>query len=329
LLGYSEVEMLKGDIAGFYNLDLKEKFLGGREYFEKGQSLVNYENRIVTKSGEMKWLSWTAVPINEEDVIFAVAKDITEKKQLELERENILESISDCFYALDNDFNFSYINAPAQILMRKSNEDLIGKNIFETYPHFKEGLFYEKFQQVLREKEPTHFEIQFNDSSNWYEESFYPTADGISIFFRSINERKRIEKEINDAYIEKNTILESITDGFFTFDRQYRVTYINKSAEKQLRIQRNQIVGKKLNEVFESFDTTISKQEYDRALQTNEAVHFEEFFGPLETLFEVSAYPSELGLSVYFKDITESQRQNALELLEKAVLEKMQIQMQN
>lgn len=322
LLGYSESEMLKRDIASFYNPDLEENFFGGKENFDKGQSLVNYENRIITKSGEMKWLSWTAVPINEEDVIFAVAKDITEKKQLELERKNILESISDCFYALDNDFNFTYINAPAQILLRKSNEDLIGKNIFEIYPFLKEGLFYDKFQQVLYEKQPTHFEVQFHDSSNWYEESFYPTADGISIFFRSINERKRIEKEINDAYEEKNTILESITDGFFTFDRNYNVTYINKSAEKQLKIKWDQIVGKNLSEVFVSFDTTISKQEYDKALNTNEAVHFEEYFSPLETLFEVSAYPSDLGLSVYFKDITEAKRQNALELLEKEVLEK-------
>ena len=322
LLGYSEAEMLKRDIASFYNPELEEKFLGGKEKFEEGQSLVNYENRIITKSGDMKWLSWTAVPINEEDVIFAVAKDITEKKQLELERENILESISDCFYALDNDFNFTYINAPAQILLRKSNEDLIGKNIFETYPFFKEGLFYEKFQQVLFEKEPTHFEIQFHDSSNWYEESFYPTADGISIFFRSINERKRIEKEINDAYAEKNTILESITDGFFTFDRNYRVTYINKSAEKQLKITWNRFVGKILWDVVAGEAAPVSKIEYARALRDNTAVHFEEFYSPINTLFEISAYPSELGLSVYFKDITEAKRQNALELLEKEVLEK-------
>jgi PAS domain S-box-containing protein len=165
--------------------------------------LVNYENKLVTKSGKVKWLSWTAVPIPEEAVIFAVAKDITERKQMEIEREDILESISDCFYALDNDFNFTYINKPAQILLRKNAEELIGKNLFEIYPFLKIGIFYENFQKALSEKEPIHFEMQSKDSANWYDESFYPTTDGISIFFRSINERKKHEQEIlevNERY---------------------------------------------------------------------------------------------------------------------------------
>jgi PAS domain S-box-containing protein len=201
--GYSENEMLNRDVASFYNLNTGENFLGDKEKYLEGQSLVNYENKVVTKLGKVKWLSWTAVPIPEEAVIFAVAKDITEEKQMELERENILESISDCFYALDNDFNFTYLNKPAQIVLRKTAEELIDQNIFETYPYLKEGLFYENFQKALVEKEPIHFEIQSKDSSNWYEESFYPTTNGISVFFRSINERKKHEQEmleVNERY---------------------------------------------------------------------------------------------------------------------------------
>ncbi len=322
LLGYSESEMLRKDIASFYDPELEEKFLGGKDKFQEGHSLVNYEKNIVTKTGEMKWLSWTAVPIAEEGVIFAVAKDITEKKQMELERENILESISDCFYALDNDFNFTYINAPAQNLLRQSAEELIGKNIFKTYPFLKKGIFHENFQKVLIDKEPIHFEIQIKEAGDWYEESFYPTADGISIFFRSINERKRIEQEIKDAYDQKNIILESITDGFFTVDTESRFTYFNKEAERILRISRDQVLGKPVYDILPAVVGSKSQIEYDRALNENIAVHFEDFFDPLNTLFEVSAYPSELGLSVYFKDITETKRLITLEQLEKEVLER-------
>jgi PAS domain S-box-containing protein len=203
VLGFSEQEMLKHNITSFFNRENESNFLGDTEKYFEGQSFVNYENRAITKSGKVKWLSWTAVPISEEAVIFAVAKDITEKKQMELERENILESISDCFYALDNDLKFTYINNPAQILLRKTVEELVGQNIFEIYPFLKEGLFYENFQKALIEKEPIHFEVQSKDSLNWYDESFYPTSDGISIFFRSINERKKHEQELlemNERY---------------------------------------------------------------------------------------------------------------------------------
>jgi PAS domain S-box-containing protein len=324
LLGYSENEMLRRDIASFYQLEMEENFVGEKGNFLNGQNIVNYENRIVTKSGELKWLAWTAIPIEKEAVIFAVAKDITEKKQMELERENILESISDCFYSLDNDFNFKYLNKTAQNLLKKSAEELIGKNIFEIYPFLREGLFYENFQKVLITKEPIHFETQLSVSSNWYEESFYPNAEGISVFFRSINERKQIEQEIKSAYDEKNTILESITDGFFTIDKEFHFTYFNKEAERILKVNRNQILGKSIFEAFPEAATkeSISKIEYTRALIENVAVHFEDYFDPLYTLFEVSAYPSELGLSVYFKDITETKRLITLEQLEKEVLEK-------
>lgn len=203
LLGFTDKEILRSDIASVFNSKEDVNFFGEWEGFLQGQSLVNHENMVITKSGKAKWLSWTAVPITEEAVIFAVAKDITDKKQMELERENILESISDCFYALDNDFNFTYINKPAQILLRKKANELIGQNLFDTYPYLKEGLFYQNFQKALVDKEPIHFEIQSKDSSNWFEESFYPTNEGISIFFRSINERKKHEQEIlevNERY---------------------------------------------------------------------------------------------------------------------------------
>ena len=124
LLGYTEKEMLKPNVTGFNNMNIGEIFSSEKVNYLKGESLVNYENKVITKSGKIKWLSWTAIPISEEAVIFAIAKDITEKKQMELERENILESISDCFYALDNEFNFNYINKPAQILLKRNAEEL-------------------------------------------------------------------------------------------------------------------------------------------------------------------------------------------------------------
>ncbi|MCX6206667.1 MAG: PAS domain S-box protein [Bacteroidetes bacterium] len=322
LLGYTEYELLRREISSFYDVGKEENFANGKDNFLNEQNIVNYENRILTKSGEMKWLAWTAVPIAEEDVIFAVAKDITEKKQMELERENILESISDCFYALDRNFNFQYLNKPAQVLLKKSSEELIGKNVFDIYPFLMEGIFYENFELSVRKKVPVHFEIQLNGSSNWYEESFYPTEDGVSIFFRSINERKKIEEEIKSAYTQKNTILESITDGFFTIDKEYKVTYFNKEAERLLKVTRFEMLGKYLFDLFPEAIESISKHEYSRALTENVAVHFEDYFEPLNTSFEVSAYPSEIGLSVYFKDITETKRLITLEQLEKEVLER-------
>lgn len=322
LLGYTETELMERKIEEFVYHPDKDAVLQKRSEIISGESLYGFENRYLTKKGEVKWLSWTSVPIEEEGVIFAVAKDITEKKKMDLERENILESISDCFYALDNQLNFTYVNSPAQKLLRRSAEDLIGKNIFDIYGFLKEGLFYENFQKSLEFKQPVHFEIYFDQFSSWYEESFYPTEDGLSIFFRSINDRKQVEQEIQAAFEEKNSILESITDGFLTLDRDWIVTYWNKESERMLGVKREDIVGRRLYDVFPEAKTEAFFNAYSKAMNEAVALHGEEFYEPLNLFLEVNAYPSERGLSVYFKNITEAKRLLALEQLEKDVLEK-------
>lgn len=322
LLNYSEKELLAKKVNDFVYEPDRERTLMQWDRIKAGERLLNYENRYVTKNGEIKWLSWTSTPIMEEAVVFAVAKDITEKKKMELERENILNSISDYFYALDNQLNFTYINTPAQQLVQKKPAELIGKNIFTEFPDISEGIFYENIRKVLKEKVPIHFEVYIEKFSCWFEESFYPTDDGISVFFRSINDRKKADQEIKAAFDEKNTILESITDGFLTIDRNGIVTYWNKEAERILKVSRANIVGKNIVEVLPDAVFLYSHSEYNRALRDNVAVHFEQYFHPLNILLEVSVYPSEIGLSIYFKDITETKRLIVLEQLEKEVLER-------
>ncbi len=322
LLGYSEMELLNAKLNDFIFEPSKETVDTKKPDIFSGVDIFDYENRYLSKSGKVIWLSWTAVPIPDEGVVFAVAKDITEKKKMDLERENILDSISDCFYALDNQFNFTYLNTPAQKLLKKSSAELVGKNIFDIYTFLGEGLFYENFQNVLRTKEPMHFEIYFKDFSSWYEESFYPTEEGISIFFRSINNRKKAEEEIQIALKEKNSILESITDGFLTLDQNWIVTYWNKESERMLQVKRNDIVGKKLTDFFPAVRGTKFYQNLLEAMTVNSAMHFEQFYPPLNLHLEISAYPSEMGLSIYFKNITQAKKILDLEQLEKEVLEK-------
>jgi len=322
LLGYSEVELMNRKIDEFVFHDDKDLVIQKREGVILGQNLHGFESRYLTKKGEIKWLSWTSLPIEDEGVIFAVAKDITERKKMDLERENILESISDCFYALDNQFNFTYVNSPAQKLLRRSSEELIGKNIFDIYDFLKEGVFYENFQKSIEQKEAIHFEIYFDQFSSWYEESFYPSEDGLSIFFRSINDRKLVEQEIQAAFEEKNSILESITDGFLTLDKDWVVTYWNKESERMLKVEREDILGKHLYDVFPETKAEAFFTAYSKAMKEGIALHDEQFFKPLNLFLEVNAYPSERGLSVYFKNITEAKRLLALEQLEKDVLEK-------
>jgi|GEM_PF-731531 len=107
--------------------------------------------------------------------------------------------------------------------------------------------------------------------------------------------------------------LESITDGFFTVDRDWRFTYLNPEAARLLHRRREDLLGAVVwNEFKEAIGGT-SYLEYQRALRENCPVAFEEFYAPLDTWLEVRAYPSAEGLAVHFRDINE-RKQAALAL---------------
>lgn len=122
--------------------------------------------------------------------------------------------------------------------------------------------------------------------------------------FQDIHKQKIVELELQHAFEEKNTILESIGDAFFAVDKAWIVTYWNKEAEKVLGKKKSELIGMNLWDVFPDAKGLDSYKNYHRALATGEIVDFEDYYPTTNQWFEVSAYPSSKGLSVYFKDVT-------------------------
>lgn len=100
-------------------------------------------------------------------------------------------------------------------------------------------------------------------------------------------------------------ILESITDAFFTVDKDWRFTYINQQAEKFLQRTREELLGKILWDEFPDAVSLGFFDQYHQAISEQVSVEFEEFLPSLSKWFNVHAYPTKDGLSVYFQDITE------------------------
>jgi PAS domain S-box-containing protein len=99
-------------------------------------------------------------------------------------------------------------------------------------------------------------------------------------------------------------ILESITDGFFALDQEWRFTYLNPQAEPLLQRKRDDLLGRKIWDEFPEAIHSSFYQKYHRAATQRISVEFEEFYPPLNAWFAVHAYPAKNGISVYFQDIT-------------------------
>jgi PAS domain S-box-containing protein len=128
---------------------------------------------------------------------------------------------------------------------------------------------------------------------------------------QDISETKRSEQEIARLANRLTTTLESITDAFLTLDREWRFTYLNSETERILQRSRADLLGKSLWVVFPEAVGTRFEAEYRKAVETNSTAVFDEFFGPLKMWLEVRAYPSEEGLAIHFRDISDLKRAEA------------------
>lgn len=82
-LGYTREELLELPIAKHMHPEDREMTLNRRAQLLKGDTMLNFQNRYVTKHGKIVWLEWTSVYLNEKQLVFAVAKNITSRKKME------------------------------------------------------------------------------------------------------------------------------------------------------------------------------------------------------------------------------------------------------
>ena len=100
-------------------------------------------------------------------------------------------------------------------------------------------------------------------------------------------------------------ILESITDGFFSIDHQWRFIDLNPQAEHFLQEPKNAVLGRDARAYFSEDVSGEILRMFGSAAQDQEPVDFETFYQPLNRWFKVHIHPFAEGLSIYFNDITE------------------------
>ena len=94
LLGYSHEELLSRPIDFFIHPEDRHITSQYRENLKNNIPLLNYENRYLTKNGEVVWLSWNSIPRYEEQLVYAIAKNITHLKLLEKDRNVLIASLT-------------------------------------------------------------------------------------------------------------------------------------------------------------------------------------------------------------------------------------------
>ncbi|WP_158752718.1 EAL domain-containing protein [Dyella sp. S184] len=119
-----------------------------------------------------------------------------ERSQPELEFHQVFDRITDAYVALDRDWRYTYLNAKACDFFGRRAEDLIGKHIWTEFPEGAGQPFHHAYEQAMAEQRPILLEAFYPPYNRWFENRIYPSADGVTIYFLDITERKQAEQAL-------------------------------------------------------------------------------------------------------------------------------------
>ena len=131
--------------------------------------------------------------------------------------------------------------------------------------------------------------------------------NGVTELFADGRERvdSAPEREVDGPGKRFEDTIERITDAFFALDNEDRFVLLNGKAEELLDVDQDEVAGVRLWDAFPAALGTRFYEEFQEAMETQEPASFEEYYQPQGRWFEVNAYPSREGLSVFLRDVTE------------------------
>jgi PAS domain S-box-containing protein len=300
--------------------------------FKDGKPHIAERMRILP-SGEVTFWENTANPIRDAEgkvvACLEIGRNITERKKAEqaladeLTRRRILVDQSlDGIVVLDVDAKVVEANQRFAEMLGYTLEEVRELHTWDWDKKFPPEKILEMGRNV--DEKGLHLETQHHrkdgsviDVDISINAAMFGGQKLIFCVGRDITERKKQEQALKDSEESYRELADSITEVFFAMDEHLRYTYWNKASEILTGIRAEDAIGKSLLEIFP--DTTgmrNAEKVYRDVLRTQQSQTFVNEFDidGRHYTFEISAYPSRGGISVFVRDITEhKQAEEALQ----------------
>lgn len=267
VLGYSQAELMAQPFLEFVHPEDREKTLIATQDFADGHPAIDFENRYRCQDGTYKWLAWTAIAAPESDLLYAVARDITARKQVEaqlaqqastLKRQaDLLELVYEAIIVRDAQGAITYWNQGAEAMYGWRREDVMGQGTHQLLQTQLPELIQE-LDQILLQQETWQGELSHTCYSGQQiivesRQVVIKNEQGQAVGFlevnRDVTQRKQTEialqnlnRELERLLVESQTLLEVIPVGIgIASDRTCQQIRANPALAKLLGLATNQV----------------------------------------------------------------------------------------
>jgi PAS domain S-box-containing protein len=231
------------------------------------------------------------------------------------------------FLLLAPDASYTIVGASdAYLGMTATDASMFGRPLFEVFPPNPQAprpsgvdTLLASLQRVIASGEPdTMATVRYDvrrpaGEGDGFEERYWH-ATNVPV----LDERGAVEyivHHVEDARAKSKRdaieILDSITEGFFTLDRQWRFDYVNREAHRILEREPGTLTGQVLWEVYPGLEGTEFETCYRRTMIERRKSSFTAFYPGHQRWYEVTCFPAVEGVSVYFRNVTEERQVQA------------------
>lgn len=278
MLGYKEEELLT---KTFQVLTFPDDLELDLDYVQKmiKNEIDSYqvEKRYIHKQGHLIWTLLSVSLVYKEDgtpkYFISQILDITAIKQAQnqikelIDRTNdILDSITDAFFSVNNQWQFVFVNQEAEKFFRKSLAELQGKTVWEVFPVLVGTIFERNFQYALENKAKIKFE-EFMPSTlyapgRWFETNIYPTKDGLSTYFQDVTERKLIEEKLVKSEQWFRLLADYSTDMISRHTPEGLYLYVSPICFTLLGYEPEELIGREAYDFFHPDDIALIRHNH-------------------------------------------------------------------
>ncbi len=250
--------------------------------------------------------------------------DVSDAENYRRQLEAVCDNATVSLFIMDERQQCTYMNPAAEQLTGFTLAEVQDRPLHYFVHHTRpDGTPYPLEECPIDRALPQNNQEQGEDVFVHKDGSFYPVAFtasplreggvavGTVIEVRDTTGEKRAADDLRRAAEQQVNILDRIADGFVAYDREWRVTYVNRQAAQLVsRMEKDphELIGKNIWEEFPDLVGSTVYDDYHRALAEQMVVALEFHYAALDIWLDVRAYPSPDGLSVYFQDVTERKR---------------------
>lgn len=215
---------------------------------------VRVQHRFRFHTGEWHWNVAHGVPIKDSNgqvikwvgTCTDIQSEMDAKAALEQSEEqirNILESVTDGFFALDETWCFTYVNQAAERILDRIPHDLLGKCVWTEYPGLQGTEFERIFWEAMRDRKDGFVTAFYPDHHRWYAVHAYPANSGITIYFRDVTAQIQAETALRESEERYRHLIESVPQLVWTADTEGHNCYVSQQMCEYIGLSADQLMN--------------------------------------------------------------------------------------